>query len=165
MNCLPLANAETVVLVAVVCLWPKMKQAVFISERRVGFVHRRFFFLSQIPSPNGCIMSHRQLFWSWPRFQASPDCSSLPFHFHVYTEPKTKNKNQGRPRNEASLVFLFPQLLFICFDFRVLLTDFASFKPTLLPAVSGLVLLGCTLSWSVHSQQHWSLKPSLISLL
>ena len=137
----------------------------FREESRICSQELFFFFISD-PFPEWlCIMSHRQLFWSWPRSQASPNRSSLLFRFHVYTEPKMKNKSQGRPRNEASLVFLFPQLLFICFDFRVLLTDFASFKPTLLPAVSGLVLLGCTLSWSVHSQQHWSLKPSLISLL
>ena len=119
----------------------------FREESRICSQELFFFFYLRLLFPQRlCIMSHRQLFWSWPRSQASPDHSSLPFHFHVYTEPKTKNKNQGRPRNESSLIFLFPQLLFICFDFRVLLTDFASFKPTLLPAVSGLVLLGCTLS-------------------
>ena len=40
---------------------------------------------------------------------------------------------------------LLPRLLSVCFNFRVLLTDFASFKPTQLPAVSRLVSPGCTL--------------------
>lgn len=42
---------------------------------------------------------------------------------------------------------LLPRLLSVCFNFRVLLTDFASFKPTLLPAVSRLIYVGCTPQW------------------
>lgn len=75
-----------------VLITKKTKQAVLISDRRVGIRICSHEFLSQITRhlfPQWlCIMSHHQLFWSWLRSQASPIGSPLLFHFrvHVYTE-------------------------------------------------------------------------------